>query len=348
MSPAPLNNPTDAVMLIDNVSKAFQSRSSLGPRLTLGKATEIRAVDGVSLRIGKGELLGLIGESGSGKTTLARLLTRLEFCDSGVIRLLGRQDLAELKGAELRAFYRLVQMIFQDPFESLNPRFTVGETVIEPLRAQGIGNREIRSQKVKQAMERAGLRPVHKYLPRYPHELSGGERQRLSIARALVLEPRLIIADEPVSMLDVSIRAGILNLLKELSVRDGLSVLYISHDLSTTRYLCNRVAIMYRGKIVEIGETEQVLESPLHPYARMLRSAVPNADPQILRPRLTESAPDEGIATQPGGCPYAVECPHAMAECRAIAPLLTEVAPSHWVACHLLKSEVRDELHLPA
>jgi peptide/nickel transport system ATP-binding protein len=189
-------------------------------------------------------------------------------------------------------------------------------------------------------MERAGLHPITKYLPRYPHELSGGERQRLSIARALVLEPSLIIADEPVSMLDVSIRAGILNLLKELSVRDGLSVLYISHDLSTTRYLCDRVAIMYRGKIVEIGPTERVLENPLHPYARMLRAAVPNADPDISRPRLAEFATEDQFAAQSDGCRYAANCPHALDECRANLPLLTEVAMKHWVACHLVKQEV--------
>src|SRR5581483_11415335 len=174
--------------------------------------------------------------------------------------------------------------------------FTVFETVLEPLRAQGIGTRETRLPMVRRAMERAGLNPVRKYLPRYPHQLSGGERQRLPIARALVLEPRLIIADEPVSMLDVSIRAGILNLLKELSVRDGLSVLYISHDLSTTRYLCDRIAIMYRGKIVEMGPTDEVLEAPLHPYAQMLRSAVPNADPDVARPKLAESDAQEQVA----------------------------------------------------
>jgi len=347
MSLAPLNDAAGCIMMVDGVSKAFRPGSSLGARLKLAAATEIRAVDGVSLRIGRGELLGLIGESGSGKTTLARLLTRLETCDSGIIQLRGQQNLADLKGTDLRAFYRHVQMIFQDPFESLNPRFTVRETVMEPLRAQGIGNRETRSQMVKRAMERAGLRPVQKYLHRYPHELSGGERQRLSIARALVLEPGLIIADEPVSMLDVSIRAGILNLLKELSVRDGLSVLYISHDLSTSRYLCDRVAIMFRGKIVEIGPTEQVLENPLHPYARMLRSAVPDADPNISRPRLAESVSEESLPQEFSGCRYAAECPHAMDECRAKVPLLMEASPEHRVACHLLKTEVRDELHSP-
>jgi peptide/nickel transport system ATP-binding protein len=348
MSLAPLDDVTDAIMLVENVSKAFRSGSSFGARWRLGATSEIRAVDGVSLRIGNGELLGLIGESGSGKTTLARLLTRLETCDSGVIRLRAQQNLAELKGTGLRTFYRHVQMIFQDPFESINPRFTVHETVTEPLRAQGIGSRETRPQMVKRAMERAGLRPIRKYIPRYPHELSGGERQRLSIARALVLEPRLIIADEPVSMLDVSIRAGILNLLKELSVRDGLSVLYISHDLSTTRYLCDRIAIMYRGKIVEIGPTDQVLENPLHPYARMLRSAVPNADPNVSRPRLAESVAEESLHVEFSGCRYAAECPYAMDKCRATVPMLMDASPEHRVACHLLKTEVRDELHPPA
>ncbi|MFI4986139.1 MAG: oligopeptide/dipeptide ABC transporter ATP-binding protein [Alphaproteobacteria bacterium] len=327
-------------MTVADVVKSFQPRHQLAALFGEREAAPIRAVDGVSFEIGKGELLGLIGESGSGKTTLARLLTRLEVCDRGEILFLGRRNVAEMRRAELRDFYRNVQMIFQDPYESLNPRFTVLETVIEPLRAQGIGNREGRAQKVAASLARAGLRPPERYLRRFPHELSGGERQRLSIARALVLEPRLIVADEPVSMLDVSIRAGILNLLKELSLSDGLAVLYISHDLSTTRYLCDRIIIMYQGRFVEIGSPEQVLDAPKHPYARMLRAAVPSADPEERRASLPEQAEEAGEPLAANACAYAPECPQAMAVCRARAPLLVDRGAGHRVACHLYDPEV--------
>ncbi len=330
----------DAIMSVEDAVKSFHPRHRLAAALGESTAAPIRAVAGVSFAIGKGELLGLIGESGSGKTTLARLLTRLEVCDAGEIRFLGSQNLAAMRRGALRAFYRNVQMIFQDPYELLNPRFTVLETVIEPLRAQGIGGRDARLSRAAKALERAGLRPSEKYYRRFPHELSGGERQRLSIARALVLEPRLIVADEPVSMLDVSIRAGILNLLKELSENHGLAVLYISHDLSTTRYLCDRIIIMYRGRFVEIGTPEQVLDAPKHPYSQMLRSAVPSADPETHRASLPEQeAATEEEQLSPNACAYAPECPHAIALCRARAPQLVDHGAGHRVACHLYDAE---------
>lgn len=338
MLPPRSDDDAGPIMVVEHAAKSFQPRHMF--RALLGQdAAPIQAVDDVSLAIGKRELLGLIGESGSGKTTLARLVTRLETCDSGRVLFHGRQDVAALRGAALRDFYRNVQMIFQDPYESLNPRFTVWETVLEPLRAQRIGGRAERERRVEKALRRAGLDPPARYRSRFPHELSGGERQRVSIARALVLEPPLIVADEPVSMLDVSIRAGILNLLKELSLEDGLSLLYISHDLSTTRYLCDRIVIMYRGRFVEIGTPEQVLDDPLHPYSRMLRAAVPDPDPAIRRPSLPEPLADADEPLAGDLCLYAAECPHAMAVCRVRAPRLVDRGDGHFVACYLDQPE---------
>jgi peptide/nickel transport system ATP-binding protein len=295
----------------------------------------VRAVDDVSFELRAGEILGLVGESGSGKTTLGRLLLRLETPDAGTILLQDGRDIATLRGRELRRFYRDVQMVFQDPYESINPRFTVRDTVIEPLRAQGLGRGRERAGRVAAALDRAGLRPPEAFLAKYPHELSGGERQRLAVARALVLEPRLLVADEPVSMLDVSIRAGILNLLRRLSRELGLTILYISHDLSTTRYLCDRIVIMYRGVFVEVGDPERVIDDPKHPYAQALRAAIPLPDPAATRAHADPDAEADEAAPDPGACRYVALCPHAMAVCRERPPVLQEVAPGHQVACHL-------------
>jgi len=335
MARTPPDTAEPPIVAVKNLHKWFASRSELA-RLFSGSSGEmVRAVDDVDFEIRKGEILGLIGESGSGKTTIGRLLLRLEDHDSGTITFEGDRDVGALEGRELREYYRDVQMIFQDPYESINPRFTVFDTVAEPLRTQGLGSRADRHGRVVQALDRAGLRPPESFIDKYPHEMSGGERQRLSIARALVLEPKLLIADEPVSMLDVSIRAGILNLLKRLAREFGLTILYISHDLSTTRYLCDRIVIMYRGKFVEVGDAEQVIDDPKHPYAQALKAAVPIPDPEIERPRSDADLDTDISGIDPNACRYAELCPHVMDVCRSAPPALRRLGPRHHAACYL-------------
>lgn len=291
----------------------------------------LRAVDGVSLQIEDQEGVGLAGESGAGKSVTGELLVRLQQPTAGRIKFKDR-DVTAISGSALRDFRRQVQMIFQDPYESLNPRFTVMSAVMEPLRIHGIGDREAR---VVQALERAELRPVDKYLTRYPHQLSGGERQRVAIARAMVLEPRFVVADEPTSMLDVSVRAGVLNLLRALREELGLSLLFISHDFSTIRYLCRRTAIMYLGRIVEEGETGQILTRPLHPYTRELLAAIPVPDPDAHRRRTTLKGEIPNAIDLPVGCRFQGRCPYRMKICEEVEPDLIEVKPGHWSACHL-------------
>jgi len=321
------------------VRKWFRGGTELGG-LFGREAAVVRAVDDVSFDIRAGEILGLVGESGSGKTTLGRLLVGLETPDAGQILLHDGRDVTALRGRERRRLYRDVQMVFQDPYESINPRFTVHDTVAEPLRAQGLARGNERRASVLAALERAGLRPPTAYVDKYPHELSGGERQRVSIARALVVEPRLLIADEPVSMLDVSIRAGILNLLRRLSRELGLTILYISHDLSTTRYVCDRIVIMYRGTFVEIGDSEQVIDAPKHPYAQALRAAIPVPDPEIARERPDADATLDDGPSDPRACRYVARCPHVMAACRERIPMLRATEPGHTVACYLYENGV--------
>lgn len=322
------------VVVARNVTKCFRRKGDLARLISWGPEQVVQAVDNVGFEVNRGEILGIVGESGSGKTTLARLLVRLETPDAGEIIFGDGLNIAKLKGRELRRFYRDVQMIFQDPYESINPRFTVYETVVEPVKVQGLAKPRDRFGRVLSALERAGLRPPETFLSKFPHELSGGERQRVSIARALVLEPKLLIADEPVSMLDVSIRAGILNLLKRLSRELGLAILYISHDLSTTRYLCDRIIIMYRGKFVEIGNAGQVIDAPRHPYAQALKGAIPIPDPTAGRRPVVSDAVAEDAEPNPVGCRYILECPHVMRVCR-VAPELRDVSEGHQVACYL-------------
>ncbi len=322
------------VVIVKDLKKYFAARTDMATLFPGRPSGVIRAVDGVSFDIGQGEILGLVGESGSGKSTIARVIARLEEPDSGEIWVDG-QRISDLKGARLRRFYRQVQMIFQDPYESVNPRFRVYDAVVEPVKVQKMAPRHRRSELVIQALQRAGLKRVEEYLAKFPHQLSGGERQRLSIARALVVEPKVLIADEPVSMLDVSIKAGILNLLKELSRLYGVTLLYISHDLSTVKYLCDRVAIMYLGKLVEVGRAEDVIDQPRHPYAQALRAAIPVPDPSYHRPRAAMGNIQEGSSVPLKGCRYRNECPRAREGCREIEPAMRPVGEDHTVACHL-------------
>jgi peptide/nickel transport system ATP-binding protein len=293
----------------------------------------VRAVDDVSFVIDSGEMLGLAGESGSGKTTTGELMVRLQDATDGEI-LFNNENIASLDGTALKRFRRMAQVMFQDPYQTLNPRFTVLHTILEPLRIHQIGTRAERLERVVDALHKAELRPAETFLHRFPHQLSGGQRQRVAIARAIVLQPQFIVADEPVSMLDVSIRAGILNLLRSLKEQMGLTMLYITHDLSTLRYICNRTAIMYLGRIAEIGPTNEVVDQARHPYTQALIAAVPRIDPDVQRPvvRIAGEIPDP--IDLPRGCRFRPRCNRAFEACFE-EPELREVSPGHQVACHL-------------
>jgi oligopeptide/dipeptide ABC transporter ATP-binding protein len=300
----------------------------------LGKAPAvIRAVDGVSFTIRRGETLGLVGESGCGKTTTGRCVLQLERPTSGQVIFQGR-DLTTLSHSELREVRRRIQVIFQDPYSSLNPRMTVGQIIAEPLAVHGIvTERAARTARVHELLGHAGLLPA--MARRYPHELSGGQRQRVGIARALAMEPSLIICDEPVSALDVSIQAQIINLLEELQADLGLTYLFVAHDLSVVRHISDRVAVMYLGKIVEITDRKSLYEDPQHPYTRALLSAVPIPDPEIeaRREHIVLGGEVPSPLRPPPGCVFHPRCPIAIDQCRNEVPELREVKPGHHAAC---------------
>jgi peptide/nickel transport system ATP-binding protein len=325
----------ETIARFETLRKHFQVRTDIAGLFSAGHERLVKAVDGVSFEIYRGEILGLIGESGSGKTTIGRLLMGLETPDSGRI-LVGDRDIVTLKGQERKDYYHHVQMIFQDPFESLNPRFTVYETVNELVKVQRLDRQHPSRDLVPRALSRSGLRPPEQYLRKYPHQLSGGERQRLSIARALVVEPKILLADEPVSMLDVSIKAGILNLLRRLVREDQMTLLYISHDLSTVKYLCDRIVILYLGRVMEIGGSSEVIDQPLHPYAQDLRSAIPNPDPDVKRERLISDTLKEKSLLDISGCRYHPECRLSQDICRQQEPGLRLTATGRRVACHFV------------
>jgi oligopeptide/dipeptide ABC transporter ATP-binding protein len=295
----------------------------------------VHALDGVSFDLERGGVLALAGESGCGKSTLALTLMGLEPPTSGQILFDGK-DVTHLQGSGLKALRRQIQMVFQDPYESLNPLMTVRQIVAEPLGVHGLARPPAeREARVRQALEESGLKPAEIYLDRLPHELSGGQRQRVVIAAALVLEPSVLLADEPVSMLDVSIRAEILNLLIELRQRRGISVLFITHDLATAAYLAERVAVMYLGRIVEIGPIHQVLDNPQHPYTKALLSVIPIPNPRQRRERIIlKGAPPNPIEVPPG-CRFHPRCPLAFDRCKLVDPQLTAVTPEHHAACLL-------------
>ena len=321
---------TEAPILeVRNLVKHFP----IGGGLFGGEAAVIKAVDGVSFSIRPGETLGLVGESGCGKTTTGRCILQLEKPTSGEIIFEGR-DLAMLREGELRKVRRRLQVIFQDPYSSLNPRMTVGQIIAEPLAVHGIvPDRAARATRVRELLGHAGLLPA--MARRYPHELSGGQRQRVGIARALAMEPALIVCDEPVSALDVSIQAQIINLLEELQSEFGLTYLFVAHDLSVVRHISDRVAVMYLGKIVEITDRKTLYESPQHPYTKALLSAVPIPDPAVEagRERIVLRGEVPSPLNPPSGCVFHPRCPIAVDACRGEVPLLREIRADQRVAC---------------
>jgi len=324
-------SPADAPILeVTDLVKEFEVSTGLF-KSTRGL---VRAVAGVSFALTRGETLGLVGESGCGKTTTGRCILQLERPTSGSVVFEGR-DLTTLSPDELRQARRRIQIIFQDPYSSLNPRMTVGDIIEEPLAVHRIVSAPERAGRVRRLLSQVGLLPQH--ARRYPHQLSGGQRQRVGIARAIAMEPSLIVCDEPVSALDVSIQAQIINLLEDLQAELRLTYLFIAHDLAVVRHISDRVAVMYLGRIVELADRKALYDEPLHPYTRALLSAVPIPDPEIeaRRERTVLRGEVPSALAPPSGCVFHPRCPIAVERCAVDVPALREIAPGHWAACHL-------------
>ena len=319
------------ILEVRDLKKHFSSRKGL-----FGEKTLVRAVDGVSFSVKEGESFAIVGESGCGKTTLGRMILALETPTAGQAIFQGK-DIHDIGGAERRRLRRDLQVIFQDPFSSLNPRMTVEQIISEPWTIHGMHqDRAGRQARLETLLDQCGIAKAH--LDRYPHEFSGGQRQRVGIARALALEPKLIVADEPVSALDVSIQAQILNLLQDLRRNLGLTFVFISHDFSVVRHLCDRIAVMYLGKIVELADSETLFNDPQHPYTEALLSAVPVPDPAIekRRKRVLLHGDVPSPLKPPPGCHFHPRCRYAVESCRVQVPPLAEAKPGHWAACPVL------------
>ena len=324
-------NGKDAILSVRGLKKHFPITSGLIIQRQVGA---VRAVDGIDFDVYRGETLGLVGESGCGKSTTGRTILQLYRPTEGSVVFEGK-ELTTMKGEELRLMRQQMQIIFQDPFASLNPRMTVGNIVSEPMRIHNLKRGAELKEFVENLLEKVGLNPY--FINRYPHEFSGGQRQRIGIARALALNPSFIVADEPISALDVSIQAQVVNLLEDLQEELNLTYLFIAHDLSMVRHICDRVAVMYLGKIVEMAETDELYDNPLHPYTQSLLSAVPVPDPEVEenRQRILITGDLPSPANPPAGCNFNTRCPVPIGMCNEEPdPPLIEVSPGHWVACH--------------
>jgi oligopeptide/dipeptide ABC transporter ATP-binding protein len=322
---------SEPLVQVHGLKKHFPVKKGVFSRVV----AQVRAVDGVSFAVNKQETLGLVGESGCGKTTVGRTLLRLLEPTGGKVTF-GGESVFDLDKTALRQMRRRMQIIFQDPYASLNPRMTVEQIVGEGMAIHGMANGGERRDRVVAMLKRVGLQPEH--LTRYPHEFSGGQRQRIGIARALILNPEFVVCDEAVSALDVSIQAQIINLLEELQAEMKLSYLFIAHDLNVVRHISDHVAVMYLGKIVEYAATEELFNSPLHPYTQALLSAIPVPDPQTKRKRIILPGNVPSPINPPSGCPFHPRCPVAEERCKTEVPEWREVKPGHWVACHLAKA----------
>jgi len=316
------------LLKVDGLKKYFPIRKGF----LNTQVGDVKAVDDVSFEVFEGETLGIVGESGCGKSTTGRLLMRLLEPTAGNIEFGGKM-LSTLSNNEMRKARRDIQMIFQDPYASLNPRHSIGKILEEPLIVHGMGNSKERKKKVIELLEIVGLHEYH--AKRYPHQFSGGQRQRIGIARALMTNPRLIIADEPVSALDVSIQAQVLNLMQSLQKELKLTYIFISHDLGVVRHISNRVGVMYLGKLVELTASENLYAEPLHPYTQALLSSVPVPDPTFEREQLIISGDIPSASNPPSGCAFHTRCPFKKEQCSSVVPKLQEVKPGHYVACHL-------------